>query len=105
MPVIQDPKTIVLKLKNTDPAILAALTVFNTAILPMKAFEASPGDTDADKAKTFAEHPIGSGPFILKSWQRNSDMQLVRNPYYWRQGARRQSPALSRRHQFRSHSR
>ncbi|WP_284312310.1 ABC transporter substrate-binding protein [Labrys miyagiensis] len=85
--VIQDPKTVVLKLKNTDPAILSALTVFNTSILPMKAFEASPGATDADKAKAFAEHPIGSGAFILKSWQRNADMQLVRNPYYWRQGA------------------
>src|SRR3954453_11613798 len=29
---IQDPKTIVLKLKHPDPAILAALTVFNTAV-------------------------------------------------------------------------
>ena len=35
--------TVIIKLKNTDPAILAALTVFNTAILPMKAFEASEG--------------------------------------------------------------
>ncbi len=85
--VVQDPKTIVLKLSHTDPAILTELTVFNTSILPKKLFEASPGATDADKAKAFAEHPVGSGPFVLKSWQRNSEMKLARNPYYWRQGA------------------
>ena len=84
--VIQDPKTIVLKLKNTDPAILTALTVFNTAIMPQKLFEASPGATEADKAKSFAEHPVGSGPFLLKSWQHNAEMVFVKNPYYWRQG-------------------
>ena len=36
-------KTVVLKLKHPDPAILPALTVFNTAILPKKAFEAAAG--------------------------------------------------------------
>ena len=43
--------TIIIKLKNTDPAILAALTVFNTAILPMKAFEGSEGTTDERRPK------------------------------------------------------
>jgi peptide/nickel transport system substrate-binding protein len=76
-------KTVVVKLKHPDPAILAALTVFNTAILPEKAFEASPGATDADKAKAFAEHPITSGPFMLQSWDRGSTMKLTRNPNYW----------------------
>ncbi len=73
-------------LKHPDPAIVPALTVFNTQIMPEKAFEASPGDTDADKAKAFAEHPIGSGPFMFESWERGSEMKLVRNPYYWRMG-------------------
>ena len=79
-------KGVTIKLKHPDPAILAALTVFNTAILPQKQFEASAGATDADKAKAFAEHPIGSGPFVLKSWARGSSMKLVRNEYYWAKG-------------------
>jgi peptide/nickel transport system substrate-binding protein len=79
-------KTVVIKLKHTDPAILAALTVFNTGILPEKAFEASAGTTEEEKAKVFAEHPIGSGPFVLKSWDRGSSMKLVRNDHYWGQG-------------------
>ncbi|WP_416068124.1 ABC transporter substrate-binding protein [Rhizobium sp. ZK1] len=79
-------KTVTIKLKHPDPAILAALTVFNTGILPEKAFEASPGATDEEKAKAFAEHPVGSGPFVLKSWDRGSSMKLVRNEYYWGKG-------------------
>jgi peptide/nickel transport system substrate-binding protein len=55
--------------------------------MPEKAFKAAPGATDAEKATAFAEHPVGSGPFMLKSWQHNSTMMLARNPYYWRQGA------------------
>jgi peptide/nickel transport system substrate-binding protein len=82
----QGDKTVVIKLKHTDPAILTALTVFNTAVMPEKAFEAAAGATDADKAKAFAEHPIGSGPFMLQSWNRGSEMKLVRNPYYWGKG-------------------
>ncbi len=79
-------KTVILKLKHPDPAILSALTVFNTAIMPEKQFEASPGATDADKAKAFAEHPIGSGPFMFQSWDKGSDMKLAKNPYYWDKG-------------------
>jgi len=79
--------TVIIKLKNTDPAILAALTVFNTAILPMKAFEASEGTTDEEKAKSFSAHPISSGPFVLQSWDRGQSMKLVRNDNYWAKGA------------------
>ena len=45
-----------------------------------KPFEAAAGATDEEKAKAFAEHPIGSGPFVLKSWQRGSTMKLVTQP-------------------------
>ena len=48
---------------------------------------AAPGATDEEKTKNFAEHPIGSGPFMLRSWKRNTEMVLRRNPYYWKQGA------------------
>jgi len=84
---ITDPHTVVIHLSHPDPGILSALTVFTTAIMPEKQFEPEPGATDHDKATAFAEHPVGSGPFILKSWQHNSTMTLVRNPYYWAKGA------------------
>ena len=84
--VTADGNKVTIKLKHTDPAILAALTVFNTAIMPKKVFEAAPGATDAEKAKAYSEHPVSSGPFVLKSWDRGSSMKLVRNEHYWAQG-------------------
>ena len=79
--------TITLKLKHPDPTILPALATFNSAILPQKLFEATAGATADDKAKAFAEKPVGTGPFMMTSWQRGVMMTLKRNPYYWKQGA------------------
>src|SRR5918996_3013660 len=83
---IADPGTIVLKLKNPDPTIIPALAVFNTAILPKALFEAQPGETDAEKAAAFAEHPVGTGPFVFESWERGTRMRIVRNPHHWEMG-------------------
>lgn len=76
--------TVKLTLKQPDPTIVPALATFNAAILPQKLFEAAPGATPEDKAKAFAEKPVGSGPFILTAWQRGVSMTLRRNPYYWK---------------------
>src|SRR5690349_14397902 len=38
--------TVVLHLKNPDPALAAALAVFNSSIMSKKLFEAAPGATD-----------------------------------------------------------
>jgi peptide/nickel transport system substrate-binding protein len=83
---IADPQTIVLKLKNPDPTIIPALAVFNTAILPQALYEAEPGATDAEKAESFAKHPIGTGPFMFESWERGTRMRIVRNPHHWEMG-------------------
>src|SRR5207253_60197 len=34
----------------------------------------------------FASHPIGTGPYILKSWTKGSDLVFVRNPHYFHAG-------------------
>jgi len=83
---IKAPDTVVLHLKHADPTLAAALATFNTAIMPQKPFEATPGASDEEKAKAFAEHPIGSGPFMFDSWQRGTQMVLKRNPNYWQMG-------------------
>ncbi|WP_420595955.1 ABC transporter substrate-binding protein [Deinococcus sp.] len=78
--------TVTLTLKRPDPSLPSALATFNTGIMPQKLFNAAAGSTDADKAKAFAEKPIGSGPFVLSEWKRGSYMVLKRNPYYWKMG-------------------
>ncbi|MBV8564329.1 MAG: ABC transporter substrate-binding protein [Methylobacteriaceae bacterium] len=80
------PDTVVLKLKHADPTLLPALATFNAAILPQKQFEASSGSSMEEKAKAFAEHPIGTGPFAFVSWKRGEVMKLKRNDYYWKMG-------------------
>ncbi len=83
---ITNPTTVTLALKYPDPSLPAALATFNTAILPQKQFTASPGAKDEDKAKAFAEKPIGTGPFVLTDWKKGSSMTLKRNPNYWAKG-------------------
>ena len=83
----QGDDTIVLGLKAPDPTLPAALATFNSAIMPHKLFDAAKGKSEEDKAHSFAEHPVGTGPFVLGTWQRGSKMVLKRNPYYWADGA------------------
>ena len=42
--------------------------------------------TEEEKAKAFAEHPVGSGPFVLERWERGTEMVLKRNSNYWQMG-------------------
>lgn len=37
-------------------------------------------------AGAFGNHPIGTGPFMLQSWQKGVKAVFVRNPYYFRAG-------------------
>jgi len=39
---------------------------------------------DRQRFSTFGEHPVGTGPFTLQSWQHDSEVVFVRNPYAWR---------------------
>jgi peptide/nickel transport system substrate-binding protein len=74
-----DAKTVVMKLKRTDGAILSNLSVFPASITP-KAVVTKLGD------KAFALKPIGSGPFVVDDWARGQHLKMSRNPHYWRPG-------------------
>jgi peptide/nickel transport system substrate-binding protein len=84
---IAGDNTVVLHLAHADPSILQALATFNAGIMSEKLVMAAPGKDLEEKSKNFADHPIGSGPFVLTSWSRNNEMVLGRNPYYWKQGS------------------
>lgn len=80
------PSTVTLHMAHPDPAIIQALATFNAGIMPEKLLMAAPGADVFAKSKAFAEHPIGSGPFMLTSWTHNSEMVLSANPHYWKPG-------------------
>ena len=68
---------------HPDPVIIQALATFNAGIMPEKLVMATAGADLEEKSKNFADHPIGSGPFMLKSWTRNTEMVMEPNKYYW----------------------
>ena len=39
---------------------------------------------DRQRFSSFGEHPVGTGPYVLKSWQHDSALVFERNPYAWR---------------------
>lgn len=39
---------------------------------------------DRQRFSSFGEHPVGTGPYVLESWQHDSEVVFERNPYAWR---------------------
>ena len=75
-----DAHTVRFTLKQPYAPFLAALALFNCSIVSPAAF-ASEGTDDQGKYKyDFSSNPVGSGPFVFKSWQRDSRIVLKANP-------------------------
>ena len=72
-----DDKTVRITLNRPDGAFLDNLAMFVASIVP-KAVVEEIGD------EAFSSNPVGSGPFMLKSWARGERLELERNPNYWR---------------------
>ena len=58
--------------------LLPALSTFAFSIYSKKQFD--------KYGKGLGTHPLGTGAFMLQSWQKGSELDLVRNPYYWQKG-------------------
>ncbi len=84
-----DATTVVIKLTATDPAILAKLAAWPFSVLSANTVKAN-GGTDAadadksDKAEaSFAASSNGTGPYVLESYEKETQVVFVRNPNYW----------------------
>jgi peptide/nickel transport system substrate-binding protein len=71
---VVDPLTLRLTLKAKNAVFPASV-----ALIPYVGSPTAIQQRGAD----FNSNPVGAGPFILKSWQRDSDMVFVRNPGYF----------------------
>ena len=71
-----DDYTLVLSLTLPDVPLAAALSSINTAILPSEVI--ANGDPAVDA--------IGTGPFMVESWQPEEKTVLAANPDYWGEG-------------------
>jgi peptide/nickel transport system substrate-binding protein len=73
-----DPHTIKMTLDKPFTPMLNNLALFSGAILPKALVEKDPA--------AFFAHPIGSGPFVLKAWNKGDKIVLAKNPLYWQAG-------------------
>ncbi|MEZ0076537.1 ABC transporter substrate-binding protein [Planotetraspora sp. GP83] len=73
---VSGPSTVVFTLERpfSDFPYLVSAGNYNTVILKK------------DYTGDFTKSPIGTGPFLLKSYDLSGGASLVRNPSYWREG-------------------
>jgi peptide/nickel transport system substrate-binding protein len=74
-----DDKTVIMTFTEPYPAFIYFAAYLAVSIVPSKLVE----DMGVE---AFNEHPIGSGPFVLKSWKRDQEVVLSRNDNYWGEG-------------------
>lgn len=64
------------------PSAVFTLNALGEDIVPEHVLGKIP--PDRQRFTSFGEHPIGTGPYVLKSWQHDSEAVFERNPYAWR---------------------
>jgi peptide/nickel transport system substrate-binding protein len=75
---VVDTHTVRAHLNAPHSPFLSDVALFATSVLPMKKVQSM--------GEAFFQHPIGTGPFMFKSWNKGSEIVLTRNPHYFRAG-------------------
>jgi peptide/nickel transport system substrate-binding protein len=70
--------TIRFNLATPVAAFLYNISIFPADILPKNLV--------LKEGSAFYNHPVGTGPFMVKSWVKGSHITFVRNPNYWEKG-------------------
>lgn len=73
-----DDKHIKITLKTPYTPILSALSLFSASIVEKATYEAD--------AAAFGTKPVCTGPFMVDSYERGSQVVLLPNPHYWGKG-------------------
>jgi ABC-type transport system substrate-binding protein len=71
-----DATTLVVELVEPDHLFLDKMALLFAAVVPAERARALGDD--------FTDHPLGSGPFVLREWRRGERLVLARNPRYRR---------------------
>ncbi len=71
-------RTFVAELTQPWAPFISDLSVYSNAIVPK--------DLNGQSAQSFFKKPIGTGPFVIKSWTPGANLTLARNKGYWQPG-------------------
>jgi peptide/nickel transport system substrate-binding protein len=70
-----DPHTVVVTLSQPHAPLLADLAMYAYSIVPEKLVKA--------QGAAFFQHPVGSGPFMVTSFNPDTEVDLARNPHFY----------------------
>lgn len=70
-----DAHTVTVVLTQPWAPFLSDISVFANSVVPK--------DLQGKKAADFFAHPIGTGPYVVASWDRGGTVTLTPNPHYW----------------------
>ncbi len=73
-----DAQTVALHMSEPFAPLLAGLSTFAASIYSKAQFE--------KYGPEMVRHPLGTGAFTLESWDKGSQITLVKNPNYWQPG-------------------
>jgi len=76
-----DPHTVVFHLKTPYPGFIYAFEASSAPMMPKHIYAGTDYRNNPANA-----HPIGTGPFRFKEWQRGSIIRMERNPDYFKPG-------------------
>jgi len=76
--LVKDTRTLTITLKRPYTPFLSELSGFSNGILP--------ADFGGRSEQDFFSKPIGTGPWVVQSWDPNGDTTFTANPNYWQQG-------------------
>jgi peptide/nickel transport system substrate-binding protein len=78
--------------KITTPSKFVVVVTTKTPWAPLQADMALfangviPNNYAGETSTVFWQHPIGTGPFMVKQWIKGNALDLVKNPHYWEAG-------------------
>jgi len=75
---VVNSSTVRVQLKRPVAAFLYDISIWPAFILPENLV--------VKEGKAFFRHPVGSGPFAVKSFVKGSNITFTRNPNYWESG-------------------
>jgi peptide/nickel transport system substrate-binding protein len=76
-----DPQTVRIVLREAyPPALYLFRDLIQGAIVPKHVLDGTPNINNVP----FNQHPIGSGPYLLRAWTHGSEMRFDANPAYFR---------------------